>query len=265
MGVLKSRRGFTLIELLVVIAIIAILAAILFPVFARAREQARKTSCISNMKQIGLAALMYAQDYDETFTDSRQATTALDGSGGDCPGTAGCSVIGQIAGYHCAAHIQCYGIRLYAPGTGTTTKVLAGYPARLVPYVKNTQIFICPSDNMVDRWIAGSERASYYERHAHDTFASIYPAKGVTLAVVQRPAQIANYIEECWHAGGKDPYAWNGANTGTKGSNGVFYDGHAKWIKVNYITGNLGIGSYDINWFFNTSQWDFNGDPADVL
>ncbi|MFO8082064.1 MAG: DUF1559 domain-containing protein [Armatimonadota bacterium] len=59
------KRGFTLIELLVVIAIIAILAAILFPVFARAREKARQASCQSNMKQIGLAAMMYAQDYDE--------------------------------------------------------------------------------------------------------------------------------------------------------------------------------------------------------
>src|SRR5438093_1303615 len=62
-----SRRAFTLIELLVVIAIIAILAAILFPVFARARSQARKATCASNLKQIGLAFLMYAQDYDETF------------------------------------------------------------------------------------------------------------------------------------------------------------------------------------------------------
>ena len=58
-------RGFTLIELLVVIAIIAILAAILFPVFARAREQARKTTCLSNLKQIGLACHMYADDHDE--------------------------------------------------------------------------------------------------------------------------------------------------------------------------------------------------------
>lgn len=60
-----KEKGFTLIELLVVIAIIAILAAILFPVFARAREKARQSSCLSNVKQIGLAILMYVQDYDE--------------------------------------------------------------------------------------------------------------------------------------------------------------------------------------------------------
>ena len=62
---LHRRRGFTLIELLVVIAIIAILAAILFPVFAQAREQARRATCLSNQKQLGHALTMYAQDYDE--------------------------------------------------------------------------------------------------------------------------------------------------------------------------------------------------------
>ena len=65
------RRGFTLIELLVVIAIIAILAAILFPVFAKAREKARQASCSSNLKQIALAALQYATDYDGLIAAGR--------------------------------------------------------------------------------------------------------------------------------------------------------------------------------------------------
>src|SRR5947208_15971108 len=64
---MQRRNGFTLIELLVVIAIIAILAAILFPVFAQAREKARAISCVSNEKQVSLGVLMYVQDYDETF------------------------------------------------------------------------------------------------------------------------------------------------------------------------------------------------------
>jgi prepilin-type N-terminal cleavage/methylation domain-containing protein/prepilin-type processing-associated H-X9-DG protein len=77
----SNRNGFTLIELLVVIAIIAILAAILFPVFARARENARRASCQSNLKQIGLGIMQYTQDYDERFSPSsnNEADYALSG------------------------------------------------------------------------------------------------------------------------------------------------------------------------------------------
>jgi prepilin-type N-terminal cleavage/methylation domain-containing protein len=72
----RPSRGFTLIELLVVIAIIAILAAILFPVFAQAREKARQTSCLSNHRQVGLAHAMYAQDYDEMYVPMLTAIIA---------------------------------------------------------------------------------------------------------------------------------------------------------------------------------------------
>lgn len=101
----SPKRGFTLIELLVVIAIIAILAAILFPVFARARDAARKASCQSNLKQIGLGYSMYAQDYDEITPPN-----FWDGSG--------------------------------TPPTPIHQRTMAHM---IYPYTKNTQIFRCPN------------------------------------------------------------------------------------------------------------------------
>lgn len=104
--VVKKRRGFTLIELLVVIAIIALLAAILFPVFGRARSNARRSACQSNLKQIGLAVHQYSQDYDEfvvPFSTNWQGASV--GSGAD----------------------------VY-------------FPELLFPYIKNAQIFQCPED-----------------------------------------------------------------------------------------------------------------------
>ena len=103
------RKGFTLIELLVVIAIIAILAAILFPVFARAREKARQTSCASNLKQIDLGMLMYAQDYDGKII----ATCA------------GCGNPPFITGHQ---------------GDGGAQALSYYYP-----YIKNEQLYQCPS------------------------------------------------------------------------------------------------------------------------
>src|SRR5262245_55177725 len=76
---MRRKRGFTLIELLVVIAIIAILAAILFPVFSQAREKARAIACLSNARQIATGFMMYAQDYDERFCMTRSTTTLCNG------------------------------------------------------------------------------------------------------------------------------------------------------------------------------------------
>jgi prepilin-type N-terminal cleavage/methylation domain-containing protein/prepilin-type processing-associated H-X9-DG protein len=111
-----KTRGFTLIELLVVIAIIAILAAILFPVFAQARESARTSSCLSNSKQISLGILQYVQDYDEKFPQPLNDVPASDPQY-DKTDT----------------------------GWGVWLVRHRGWEHKIQPYVKNTQVFLCPS------------------------------------------------------------------------------------------------------------------------
>ena len=111
----KHKKAFTLIELLVVIAIIAILAAILFPVFARARENARRASCMSNLKQLGLGVMMYVQDYDEKYPFSLMRSNGT----------------------------------LSPSGTGFGTSYWIWYQT-LQPYTKSFQVAVCPSGNPSD-------------------------------------------------------------------------------------------------------------------
>jgi len=162
--------------------------------------------------------------------------------------------------------IWCWSARLFAPGAGDNVppqnQVLAGYPARLYPYTKSKGIFRCPSDLGVLRWgIPASERTSYYQRHAQDIFA--LGVGNVRSSTITRPAQLAEFIEESWHQKTPDPYYWIDTNEGAKGSNSLFYDNHAKWLKVNYYTGNLSWPRYNVNWFFNNDSYRYDRDPVD--
>lgn len=199
------RRGFTLIELLVVIAIIAILAAILFPVFARAREKARTASCQSNMKQITLGVLMYSQDYDERIPELRfyppNGYTYQNGTTGSC--------------YFWVEAIQ--------------------------PYLKNYQIWNCPSRSQNPNCRAGVRRG---DNHTHTYVENPY-IQGRKQAEFPQTADLILLMEGCncpdlgmWchrmfctqgcplHPNGM---ASNDQHSG--GANWAFADGHVKWLK----------------------------------
>jgi len=241
----RARKGFTLIELLVVIAIIAILAAILFPVFAKARAKARQSSCVSNLKQLGLAFMQYQTDYDGCLPDSR---VSYNWYASHPPGN-----------YYGADHITWWSIRLWSDDTQTA---LAGSALTLNPYIKNQNLWICPADRREGRWISGMQRHSYYFRHALDVEASI---NGMSIKEDSfiRPAQIAMLIEEAWHDSASDPYLWNGQTVPTKNCNAAFVDGHAKILKVPFV-GATGSPNYDINWFFYNAGQLLGNDPYDV-
>jgi len=204
-----KRKGFTLIELLVVIAIIAILAAILFPVFARAREKARQTSCLSNLKQLGLAAQMYCQDYDETFS-------------------------------------MC----LYLAGNGQAYSMYHVH----MPYMKNTQIFQCPSEQnaltateiaglgvpMAPGFTGTSYNFNYalFEDGPNNVLTQASDAC-VCLAQIGKPAETAAmYDGDLMMVPNLFDSPVRARHNGTVNCN--FVDGHAKNVKVRRMDASAG-------------------------
>jgi prepilin-type N-terminal cleavage/methylation domain-containing protein/prepilin-type processing-associated H-X9-DG protein len=207
------RRGFTLIELLVVIAIIAILAAILFPVFAKAREKARQTACLSNLKQLGLSIIMYADDYDGVYPMNYQDASS---------------------------------------GPGTAAQIPLTWPNRLLPYLKNTQVYACRSDSRPPNVDFPGCRPLLQSYCWNRRLGMDLPAWGywdvVSLAEVAAPAQCAmlwddssdwiaagyggrfNTLDSPDWAGSFDPEVLQGRHNG--GDNFMFADGHAKWINT---------------------------------
>lgn len=220
-----SRRAFTLIELLVVIAIIAILAAILFPVFAQARDKARSVSCLSNMRQLGTALQMYLQDYDEKVLPRYQA----------CPSTG---------------------------PTGPTQKL---WTDTLMPYIKSQGIFVCASasnTNYSDQWTQWNSTIDIKNNRGrlsvgyNQTISGWYYATAngcgdmilPSLPQIQVPAKNVMFADSVSGdiAGGFRGYLMG--NTGlnvpytatsagsigarhSEGTNLTFFDGHAKWYK----------------------------------
>jgi len=220
------QRGFTLIELLVVIAIIAILAAILFPVFARAREKARQITCASNMKQIDTAILMYVQDYDETYPFAGFWPWWFQGDNG--------ATIGSNNPYP-----GCLGWPCILPDGHAT------FAARLMPYLKSYDVWVCPSAdngpvNTGSGWVgqaskftvgAGQKPISYwYSAQFHNCPLGLVdePANRGILGETgrRRNAYDLNSGLDGYARASKWPDYYRPHSGGT---NIGFADGHVKW------------------------------------
>jgi prepilin-type N-terminal cleavage/methylation domain-containing protein len=241
MKLTRKRNAFTLIELLVVIAIIAILAAILFPVFARAREAARATSCLSNARQMGTALQMYLQDYDANYpTMYREAAGAVGDS------------FGELYGGHSA------------PANDVQLQYVknASYLAQLYPYTKNTQLGKCPSDSgSKAEPTIGNRFTSYHYRHILSTGFIPGAEYGNTSKVYNEadfnyPASTYSINEMFpWHDNRTVPVVpWCGGGVGWNGGSKmtfVFMDGHAKAMPVDRVVlqAPWALGScYDYHW-----------------
>ena len=225
------RRGFTLIELLVVIAIIAILAAILFPVFARAREKARQTNCTSNLKQLALGLMMYAQDYDETFPGENLA---------HYPGST------ATAYYQDAC---CVERNIWFEITQ--------------PYIKNRQVGICPSTPATDFVKPATPYGPGGPVHYKFKHGICARGAGVPLAQFQWPSQ-QTMLREYRAAHDDNQCGCATPEPGTRRYNAAFFDGHVKVVRAG-DTLHMGIGGqahWDPHWFIDLNTHQNTSDPG---
>ena len=219
-----KRKGFTLIELLVVIAIIAILAAILFPVFAKAREKARQSSCSSNLKQIGLAFSQYSVDWNECLPNHRIQPV---------------DTVGKTAGKDYVVN---------ACGTAT-----AFWINLIEPYVKSAGIFQCPSGLVTVECKIPTDRSYNYNVSLNGTCLCTEPTKEASITKPAETIVIADGgAHDVFGAGGASygyytgpPYGdapadsitwpdyWQWiANRHSDGANFLWVDGHVKWMRA---------------------------------
>ncbi len=230
-------KGFTLIELLVVIAIIAILAAILFPVFARARENARRASCQSNLKQIGLASMQYAQDYDERLYAHRYNSGAntnplMQSNGGPVPNS-----------------------DITSPATDRTFWI-----SLLQPYAKSLQVFQCPSNpdgfvggSSFDMGTAGIGAGGHgyggQNSYGHndfwlspaEKFASVGSSPpGVSLASIERVSTTINAVDASYYGAGPDVNNESGWLVNAAGGTGTCGPGATNCPDANFVSAQSG-------------------------
>jgi prepilin-type N-terminal cleavage/methylation domain-containing protein/prepilin-type processing-associated H-X9-DG protein len=243
-----SGRGFTLIELLVVIAIIAILAAILFPVFAAAREKARSISCLSNMRQMGTALMMYVQDYDEMYPQEHPScpNPAVGTSSSSPPGDFDGSDEGvdygspfeKIMPYVSRGNSantasltqQVFVCRDDSDPHGMTIPNCANNPATPWPgvtsYLINAYFLFGLSEAAVTvpaNTIYVAERNPYFcDVHIHPWLGEIYDSAGKTGAVEAKTPENAPYVSS-------DGLFGIASARHTGGANYTFADGHVKW------------------------------------
>jgi prepilin-type N-terminal cleavage/methylation domain-containing protein/prepilin-type processing-associated H-X9-DG protein len=217
----RQRGGFTLIELLVVIAIIAILTSILFPVFARARENARRTSCMSNLKQIGIGMMMYVQDYDgQYFGWSYGAPTSA-----SCP----------------APSIGCSGYNSFWAPIG-----VSGVSWFMEPYIKSRQVFFCPSLSRTqvgygfNHVMRGGMAESAIQTPAHMLAFVDNQFNGYMAYSPESPGSTSLWNTVFCKVTNQSPCLPENQRYGRHldGVNVAFVDGHVKWMRPEVLFNN---------------------------